>query len=136
MKNIGEWYRSDYELKGGFQFRAKLTPYAGRLQKRAGQVTSAWAERVSHNWMDGLQCGAEHMPRGAEIQQKGGGVGGGGLVIMSNSCKPMDCSLPGTSVHGVSQEYWSGLPFPSPGDLPDPGIKPLSPALQVDFFTD
>ena len=27
------------------------------------------------------------------------------------------------------QEYWSGLPFPSPGDLPDPGIKPESPAL-------
>jgi len=30
------------------------------------------------------------------------------------------------------QEYWSGLPFPSPGDLPDPGIKPTSPALQPD----
>ena len=30
------------------------------------------------------------------------------------------------------QEYWSGLPFPSPGDLPDPGIKPGSPALQAD----
>ena len=30
------------------------------------------------------------------------------------------------------QEYWSGLPFPSPGDLPDPGIKPGSPASQVD----
>ena len=30
------------------------------------------------------------------------------------------------------QEYWSGLPFPSPGDLPDPGIEPVAPALQVD----
>ena len=30
------------------------------------------------------------------------------------------------------QEYWSGLPFASPGDLPDPGIKPGSPALQAD----
>ena len=29
------------------------------------------------------------------------------------------------------QEYWRGLPFPSPGDLPDPGIEPMSPALQV-----
>ena len=29
------------------------------------------------------------------------------------------------------QEYWSGLPFPSPGDLPNPRIKPASPALQV-----
>ena len=32
------------------------------------------------------------------------------------------------------QEYWTGLPFPSPGDLPDPGIKPPSPALQTDFL--
>ena len=30
------------------------------------------------------------------------------------------------------QEYWSGLPFPFPGDLPDPGIKPGSPALRAD----
>ena len=30
------------------------------------------------------------------------------------------------------QEYWSGLPFPSPGDLPDPGIEPRSPALEAD----
>ena len=33
------------------------------------------------------------------------------------------------------QEYWSGLPFPSTGDLPDPGIKPRSPALQADTLT-
>ena len=32
------------------------------------------------------------------------------------------------------QEYWSGLPFPSPGDLPNPGIKPRSPTLQVDSW--
>ena len=45
-------------------------------------------------------------------------------------------SLLGCSVYGVSQaKYWSGLPFPSPGDLPDPGIKTgslVSPALQAD----
>ena len=41
-------------------------------------------------------------------------------------CNPMDCGPPGSSVHGIfsRQEYWSGLPFPSPGDLPDPGIEP------------
>ena len=33
------------------------------------------------------------------------------------------------------QEYWSGLPFPSPGELPDPGIEPKSPTLQEDYFT-
>ena len=32
-------------------------------------------------------------------------------------------------------EHWSGLPFPSPGDLPDPGIEPRSPALQADTLT-
>jgi len=33
------------------------------------------------------------------------------------------------------EEYWSGLPFPFPGDLPDPRIKPASPALQADSLT-
>ena len=36
------------------------------------------------------------------------------------------------SVEFSRHEYWSGLPFPPPGDLPDPGIKPESPALQAD----
>ena len=46
----------------------------------------------------------------------------------------MDYSPPGSSVHGIfsRQEYWSGLPFLPPGDLPNPGIKPESLALQVD----
>ena len=35
----------------------------------------------------------------------------------------------------LKQEYWSGLSFPSPGDLLDPGIKPTSPALAGGFFT-
>ena len=48
-------------------------------------------------------------------------------------CDPVDCSLPGSSVHGIFQEeYWSGLPFPSPGHLPNLGIEPGSPALQAD----
>ena len=47
-------------------------------------------------------------------------------------CDPMNCSLPGSSVHGILQEYWSGLPFPFPGDLSDLGIEPVAPALQVD----
>ena len=50
--------------------------------------------------------------------------------VVSAFCDPMDCSPPGSSVH--RQEYWSGLPFPSPGDLPDPGIESGSPALQAD----
>ena len=45
----------------------------------------------------------------------------------------MYCSLPGSPSMGFSRkEYWSGLPFHSPGDLPNPGIEPRSPTLQAD----
>ena len=49
-------------------------------------------------------------------------------------CDLMDYSLPGSSVHGIfsRQEYWSVLPFPSPGHFPHPGIKSVFPAFQVD----
>ena len=39
------------------------------------------------------------------------------------------------SVGFPRQEYWSGLPFPSPADLPDPGIEPTSPELAGRLFT-
>ena len=49
-------------------------------------------------------------------------------------CDPMNCILRGSSLSMgfPRQEYWSGLPFPIPGDLPDPGIELGSPALQAD----
>ena len=51
----------------------------------------------------------------------------------------MDCKLPGSSVHGISQaKYWSGLPCPPLGDLPNPGIELMSlmsPVLASEFFT-
>ena len=48
-------------------------------------------------------------------------------------CNSMDYSPPGSSVHGILQAgNWNGLPCPPPGDLPDPRIKPGSPALQAD----
>ena len=50
-------------------------------------------------------------------------------------CNLMDCSLPGSSMGFSRQEYWSGLPFLSPGDFPNPGIEPGSPALQADALT-
>ena len=70
-------------------------------------------------------------------------------VVISCSVLPKFFAIPWTaapdsSVHGIShhqaslsmgisrQEYWSGLPFPSPGDLPNPGFEPMSSALQAD----
>ena len=51
-------------------------------------------------------------------------------------CDPMNCSLQGSSCPwGFSrQEYCSGLPCPLPGDLPNPGIEPMSPTLQADYL--
>ena len=52
---------------------------------------------------------------------------------MSDSCGPMTVARQAPlSLEFSKQEYWSGLPFPSPGDLPNPGIEPRSPALQAD----
>ena len=52
---------------------------------------------------------------------------------MSNSVTPWTVAHQDPlSVGFPSQEYWDRLPFPSPGDLPDPGIEPASPALQAD----
>ena len=64
--------------------------------------------------------------------------------ILLFSCSVMSDSLltPWTVAHQaplsmgfLRQEYWSGLPFPSSGDLPNPGIEPISPALAGAFFT-
>ena len=49
---------------------------------------------------------------------------------------PWTVAHPASPSMGFSrQEYWSGLPFPSPGDLPNPGIEPGSPALEADALT-
>ena len=62
------------------------------------------------------------------------------LELCLTLCDPVDSSPPGSSVHwGLPRpEYWRGLPLPSPGDLPNPGIKPGSPVSLVlagVFFT-
>ena len=74
----------------------------------------------------GAYCGAQHRVE-SEIE-------------VAQSCltlsDPLDCSQPSSSIHGIFQaRIWSGSPFPSPEDLPDPGIEPSSPALQADALT-
>ena len=63
------------------------------------------------------------------------------IIIISVSHSVVSDSDPWTVAQQVPvsrgfprQEYWRGLPFPSPDDLPDPGIKPGSPALQADYW--
>ena len=64
------------------------------------------------------------------------------LLLLSHFSRVLPFATPWTIAYqapqsmGFSrQEYWSGLPFPSPGDLPDPGIEPRSPTLQADALT-
>ena len=60
---------------------------------------------------------------------------GGGLVAKSCPTLVTPCTVARQAPVSVGlsrSEYWSGLQFPSPGDLPNPGIKPRSPALQAD----
>ena len=69
---------------------------------------------------------------GPQWQQRGCG-----RVLVAKSCPtfatPWTVACQASLFMGFSrQEYWSGLPFPSPGDLPNPGIEPGSPMLQVD----
>ena len=63
-----------------------------------------------------------------------------GAQLCLTLCNPIDYSLPGSSAHRIfsRQEYWNGLPFPTLGDLPNPGLKPASlasPVLLGSFFT-
>ena len=64
------------------------------------------------------------------------------LFVVQSIIRSYSFATPWTVAHQAPlsmgfprQEYWSGLPFPSPGDLPDPGIKLMSSALAVEFFT-
>ena len=55
------------------------------------------------------------------------------VASFMSDCKPMDCSPPGSSVHGILQaRILEWMPCPPPGDLPNPGMEPTSPALQAD----
>ena len=59
-----------------------------------------------------------------------------GQVVSDSFCNPMDLAHQASLSMGCSwQEYWSRLPYPTPGDLPDPGIEPVSHALSGRIFT-
>ena len=57
------------------------------------------------------------------------GVVVGGLV--TQPCPTVATASASLSMGFSRQEFWGGLPFPSPGDLPDPGLKPMSSTLQA-----
>ena len=95
---------------------------------RTPLIWCAWGGRTQKQKVEWRLPGAGDK-RGSEVQWN--------EVKVTQSCPTlcdhMDCSLPGSSVHGILQaRHWSGLPFPSPRDLPNPGTEARSPALQAD----
>ena len=56
-------------------------------------------------------------------------------TVACHGLQAMDRGQPPLSMEFSRKEYWNGLPFPSPGDLPNPGIEPRSPALQADALS-
>ena len=60
------------------------------------------------------------------------GMGFSLWLILLWSCLNFTCHVPFSKLRAFLSSYWSGLPCPPPGDLPNPGIEPRSPALQVD----
>ena len=84
-----------------------------------------------HKDVSSLNGGGRHTPGNISLRMCEISFSRTELNIVAQSCltlcDPMDCSPPDSR-----QEYWTGLPFPSLGDLPDPGIEPRSPALQAD----
>ena len=90
-----------------------------KLKKCLWFYDGFWNSQVFCSWLVTLQkCGQLYFWKERKWS----------CSVMLDSLKPLDCSLPAPPSRGFSrQEYWSGLPFPSPGDLPWPGLKPDLP---------
>ena len=86
-------------------------------------------QRLSH-LQSHIHKSTAHQPEGVRLLSAGRGLV---TKLCLTLVTPWTVARQAPLSMGFSrQEYWSGLPFPSPGDLPDPGIEPRSPALQAD----
>ena len=103
-----------------------------KAESQVSKVMEIWRSSERMQWENGRPC--NFTPR---LNPNSVCVHAQSFQSCLTLCNPMDCSPPG-SLAFSRQEYWSGLPCPSPGNLLDPGIKPASPpvflALQLDFL--
>ena len=98
-----------------------------------GELPSMGSHRVGHDGSDLAAAAAAEMIRYPMMKMK---VKVKSLSRVRLLATLWTVALQAPLSMGFSrQEYWSGLPFPSPGDLPNPGIKPGSPALQADALS-
>ena len=122
----------------------RLMSEAGRIPTFLGLMLQKGRQRVNESTemceiLPGRDEEIDKNKAGWGDRERPGAVWGAVLShsVVSDSCNPMDCVAHQAplSMESSRQEYWSGLPFPSPGDLPNPGIKPGSPAFQADALT-
>ena len=104
-----------------------------------GQLQSIGSHRVGHDWSN-LACKVRLRGETSQNLNQGSPAFKIHTLLVSQSCptlcSPMDYTCQTSlSLGFFRQEYWSGLRFPSPRDLPDTGIKPWSPALQADSLS-
>ena len=102
---------------------------------RPGVLRFMGSQRVGHDWATELNWTEVIEPRNSMPLLQLFIFLGGGLVtkLCPTLATPWTVACQAPLTMGFSrQEYWSELPFPSPGHLPNPGIEPESPALQAD----
>ena len=110
---------------GYYSVRKKKTlPFITTWVELEGTILSSTIHGVAKSWT-WVKWLSMHTVTDSEVAQS-----------CLTLCNPLDCSPHASSSMGFfGQEYWSGLSFPSPGDLLDPGIEPRSPKLQTDALT-
>ena len=109
-------------LEATAYFLLKYPSYLGRLHKYFSVFETQLIPSLRPEWAEAQQIRRQGLSAPL-VARSPTCPGGGGLL-------PSRVSL--LSMGFPRQEYWGGLPFPSPGDLPNPGVKPGSPALQAD----
>ena len=103
-------------------YKLKSIPPLKSINHTAHTFTTSWSLLPTFSWYCFFNLNRPLIP---SVHAKS-------LQLWPTLCDPTDCSLPGSSGRGILQVgYWSALPCPPPGDLPNPGIKPRSPTLQI-----
>ena len=129
-------------LEEGIATHSSILAWRIPQTEEPGGLQSMGSHRVGHDW--GTERAHTHAPS-LTVSTANPGLLTDNMKrsenetvshsVVSNSLRPHGlteaCQVP-LSMEFSRQEYWSGLPFPFLGDLPNPGIKPRSPALQAD----
>ena len=118
-----ETWVGKFPWRRAWQLTPVFLPGESLWTEEPGGLQSIGLQRVQHDWVTTYST-AQELSRFSS-----------GLLLwcFKVKLKVLVTQAP-LSLEFSRQEYWNGLPFPSPGDLLNPGMKPVSPALQADFL--